>query len=39
MATWVESIADGTLSGSVVNLVDDVARRLFYIGLILLILF
>ena len=38
MATWLESVADGTLSGSVMNLVDDVARLLFCNGLILLIL-
>ena len=37
VATWVESVTDGTLSDSFVGLVDDFARRLFYIGLILLI--
>lgn len=37
VATWVESVTDGTLSDSVVGLVDDVARRLFSIGLISLI--
>ena len=37
-ATWLESVAGGTLSDSVMNLVDDVARLLSCNGLILLIL-